>query len=59
VIRVLAGEGLAILLVEQNLHLAFEVAQRIAVMDKGRIVVDSTTAEFRADGERARSLLGV
>jgi hypothetical protein len=28
-------------------------------MQKGRIVHDSTTAEFRSDGERGRRLLGV
>ncbi|MGH3369263.1 MAG: ABC transporter ATP-binding protein [Nocardioidaceae bacterium] len=55
----LAGTGLAILLVEQNLRLAFDVADRVAVMSKGRLVHQSSVADFRSDGERARSLLGV
>jgi branched-chain amino acid transport system ATP-binding protein len=59
VISTLAAEGIGVLLVEQNLRLAFEVAQRIAVMEKGRIVLDVPTREFRADAARARSLLGV
>jgi branched-chain amino acid transport system ATP-binding protein len=59
VIADLARDGIGILLVEQNLHLAFEVAERIAVMEKGRVVLDVRTPEFRADPARARSLLGV
>jgi len=59
VLRTLAGTGLAILLVEQDLRLAFDVADRVAVMAKGRIVHQSSVADFRADADRARSLLGV
>nr|WP_276508554.1 ABC transporter ATP-binding protein [Modestobacter muralis] len=55
----LRGEGLSVLLVEQDLHVAFSVADRILVMQKGRIVHDSTTEEFRSDGERGRRLLGI
>jgi branched-chain amino acid transport system ATP-binding protein len=55
----LRGEGLTVLLVEQDLHAAFSVADRILVMEKGRIVHDSTTQEFRSDGERGRRLLGI
>ncbi|MGA8116605.1 MAG: ABC transporter ATP-binding protein [Actinocatenispora sp.] len=59
VLGTLAAEGTTILLVEQNLRLAFSVADRVAVLAKGRIVLDATTAEFRADPDRARALLGV
>jgi branched-chain amino acid transport system ATP-binding protein len=59
VISSLRREGLTILLVEQDLHAAFAVSDRILVMQKGRIVHDSSTAEFRSDGERGRRLLGV
>jgi branched-chain amino acid transport system ATP-binding protein len=59
VIRTLAGSGIAILLVEQNLRLAFAVASRIAVMEKGRVVLDTSTEDFRADPSRAHALLGV
>jgi len=59
IIAELAGSGMAILLVEQNLRLAFRVAARIAVMEKGRVVHEATTAEFRADPQRAHALLGV
>jgi branched-chain amino acid transport system ATP-binding protein len=59
VIAELGRDGLGILLVEQSLPLAFEVADRIAVMEKGRVVLDVPTPEFRTDPDRARSLLGV
>jgi branched-chain amino acid transport system ATP-binding protein len=59
VITELAGTGMTVLLVEQNLRLAFSAAGRIAVMEKGRVVLDTTTAEFRADPARAHALLGV
>ena len=59
ILRSLRGEGLSILLVEQDLHGAFSVADRITVMQKGRIVHDSSTEDFRSDGERGRRLLGI
>jgi branched-chain amino acid transport system ATP-binding protein len=62
VIEVLAElrrEGLAILLVEQNLHAAVALADRVHIMEKGRMVYGATTDEFRRDPETARSLLGV
>lgn len=55
----LATSGLALLVVEQDLRLAFDVADRVLVMAKGQLVHESSTAEFRADGRRARSLLGI
>ncbi len=55
----LAATGLAILLVEQDLRLAFEVADRVAVMTKGRIVHQSAVGEFRRDAGLAHSLLGL
>ncbi|WEV78123.1 ABC transporter ATP-binding protein [Janibacter cremeus] len=59
IVRELAGEGITVLIVEQDLRAAFTVADRVAVMEKGRIVHSSTVHEFRGDGERARRLLGV
>lgn len=59
VIAELAESGLAILIVEQDLRLAFSVADRVAVMSKGQIVHEDSVADFRADGARAHSLLGV
>jgi len=59
VVRTMCGTGMSVLLVEQDLRLAFSVAHRVAVMEKGRIVLDTTTTDFRSDPDRARSLLGV
>jgi branched-chain amino acid transport system ATP-binding protein len=59
VIRTMSAEGVAVLLVEQDLHLAFAVADAIAVMAKGAIVHRSETMAFRRDPGTARRLLGV
>ncbi len=59
VIGTMRAEGVAVLLVEQDLHLAFAVSDEIACMEKGRIVHRVPTAEFRRDPETAQRLLGV
>lgn len=59
IVRELAAEGITVLIVEQDLRAAFSVAGRIAVMEKGQIVHQSTVDEFRGDADRARRLLGV
>jgi branched-chain amino acid transport system ATP-binding protein len=59
VVRTLRDEGVAVLLVEQDLHLAFAVAGEIAVMEKGVVVHRVPTTEFRRDPETAYRLLGV
>ncbi|HWN32856.1 MAG TPA: ABC transporter ATP-binding protein [Pseudonocardia sp.] len=59
VIGVMRAEGVAVLLVEQDLHLAFSVSDQIAVMEKGRIVHRVPTEEFRRDPVTAHRLLGV
>ncbi len=59
VIRAMLAGGVAVVLVEQDLHLAFSVADRICVLAKGVIVHQSTTPEFRSDASTARRLLGV
>ncbi len=53
------AEGVTLVVVEQDLHLAFAVADEIAVMDKGRVVHRSPTLEFRSDSSVAHRLLGV
>ena len=59
VVRSLLGEGISVLLVEQDLRAAFSVADRVCVMQKGQIVHNSPLAEFRSNADRARALLGV
>ena len=53
------AEGVGVLLVEQDLRLAFAVAHEVRVMEKGRLVHAATVDEFRRDRATARRLLGV
>ena len=55
----LRDQGLAILLVEQDLRTAFTVADDIVVLAKGEIVHRSPTPEFRRNAPLAARLLGV
>jgi branched-chain amino acid transport system ATP-binding protein len=59
VLHRLAAEGVSMILVEQDLHLAFGVADEVAVMEKGRIVHRTDTDSFRRDPATAHRLLGV
>jgi branched-chain amino acid transport system ATP-binding protein len=59
VVRTMRERGVAVLLVEQDLHLAFAVADEIAVVERGRIVHRVPTPEFRRDPATASRLLGV
>jgi branched-chain amino acid transport system ATP-binding protein len=59
VIGTLAGTGVTVLLVEQNIALALRVADEIAVMSKGRIVFRGAPDDLRSDSGRVRELLGV
>ena len=58
-VRALKGERLSILLVEQNYHLALQVADRVYVMNKGQIVYEGTPASLGADEDVKRRYLGV
>jgi branched-chain amino acid transport system ATP-binding protein len=59
VVQQVCTTGMSVLIVEQDLRLAFGVSDRVAVMEKGRVVLDTTTDDFRSDASRARALLGV
>jgi branched-chain amino acid transport system ATP-binding protein len=58
VIVAMRGEGISVLLVEQNVRAAVEVADRAYVLDDGRVVYDGAAAEFAKDEERVRALAG-
>jgi len=51
-------EGMSILLVEQNVRAAVEVADRAYVLDDGKIAYEGPAAEFAKDEERVRALAG-
>jgi branched-chain amino acid transport system ATP-binding protein len=59
IIRVLHEEGVAILLVEQNLPLTLEVASRVYIMEKGQIRHHAPAAELRGHHDVIRQYLGV
>jgi branched-chain amino acid transport system ATP-binding protein len=59
VLKRLKGEGLAILLVEQNLRAAFAVADRHHVMNKGTICFTGSTAELEGNEFVLRNYLSV
>jgi branched-chain amino acid transport system ATP-binding protein len=59
VFRGLEQEGLAILLVEQNLGVATALAERQLVMIGGRIATETTAEALMADPEAQRRYLGV
>lgn len=51
-------ERTTVIVVEQNAHLALEVAHHAHVIETGRIVLSGTAAAIRADEQVARSYLG-
>lgn len=55
----LKGQGVTILLVEQNLHFARRLGDSVAVMDNGRVVHAGDMAAFSADAALQQSLLGL
>lgn len=57
-IRDLNREGLAILLVEQNTHMALATAHRGYVLELGRKVLDGTPQALSADSRLAAAYLG-
>ena len=50
----LRSNGLTMLLVEQNVRAAFKVADRVMVMDRGKVVAEGTPADLASD-ERVRA----
>ncbi len=54
-----AQEGLTIILVEQHAGIALEFSERTAVMNRGRIVYDGSSATLADDASLLNSLVGV
>jgi len=57
--RLREGEGLTILLVEQNTRVALDFSSRVLVMNRGRIVYDGPGAALAGDRARLDDLIGV
>ncbi|GGA60416.1 ABC transporter ATP-binding protein [Nitratireductor aestuarii] len=47
-----------VLLIEHNMHVVMELAQRITVMQQGRILAEGTPEEIRNDADVQRAYLG-
>ena len=52
------SQGISVLLVEQNVRAAVEIADRAYVLDDGKVVYSGAAAEFAKDEERVRALAG-
>jgi branched-chain amino acid transport system ATP-binding protein len=59
IVEGLKGDRLSILLVEQNYHLALQVADRVYVMSKGQIVYEGSPEGLERDEDVKRRYLGV
>jgi branched-chain amino acid transport system ATP-binding protein len=58
VVRALRAEGLSVLLVEQNVPLSLEVADRAYILDDGKVVFAGPVATLAADRELVQKLAG-
>lgn len=58
-LKLLAKEDIGLLVIEQKLAVAAELAERMLVMVNGRIALDTTSAEMLADEDAQRRYLGV
>ena len=59
VLAEIRGEGVTVLLVEQDVFAAFSVADRGYVMETGRIVREGKVSDLAGDPEVRRAYLGV
>jgi branched-chain amino acid transport system ATP-binding protein len=58
-IKTIAAQGIALLLVEQNVVQSLEVASRAYVLDNGAIVLQGSAAQVRDDPNLKRTYLGM
>jgi len=58
IIKDLNDEGLTVLVVEQNAHIALQLAQTAYVLEVGRVALSGPSAELQAHESVRRSYLG-
>ena len=58
-LRELKSEGVSMLLVEQNLQMALDLAERVYILDQGRVVFDGAAQELKNNDQSTASYLGV
>jgi branched-chain amino acid transport system ATP-binding protein len=59
VLRRLHESGLSIVLVEQNIKLALEIADEVVVLNTGYVAHAGAADSLRTDSQRVQQLLGV
>jgi len=59
VVTDIVGRGVTVLLVEQNVHRALEVAQTATVIENGRVVLSNTASEMANDPSVRSAYLGL
>ncbi|MES2116081.1 MAG: ABC transporter ATP-binding protein [Pseudomonadota bacterium] len=59
VIQALKAEGLSIILVEQNIRFALEVADTVVILNTGRVVYRGSSAQLRADQAVLETQIGI
>ena len=59
VVKDVRDAGITVLLVEQNVRVALDLADRVYVLAHGQIVHEATPEELRADEETVQRYLGV
>jgi branched-chain amino acid transport system ATP-binding protein len=57
--EIIKNSDVVLCLVEQNVKLSFEVAERVYVLREGHIVMEGTSADLSADKEIHRTFFGV
>ena len=55
----LKSEGVSMLLVEQNLQMALDLAERVYILDQGEVVFDGSAQELKNNDQLTASYLGV
>jgi branched-chain amino acid transport system ATP-binding protein len=58
-LRRITGAGVTVLLVEQNVHRAFELVDRAYVIENGRTVLHGSTEQLLSDHDFTRKFLGL
>ena len=57
ILSLMERRDLCVVLVEQNVQLALDMASRMYVLDRGRIVLEGSTQELRQDQRVAEAYL--
>ena len=58
IVAQMRGEGISVLLVEQNVRMSLEIADHAYVLENGQMVYSGSAAELGADEERIQALAG-